>query len=180
MSRVGKNPVAVPAGAEVSLGNGVFAVKGKNGTQTVKLLEYVDVAIKDNMVSVTPQVMNKRAKQNWGTQRALIKNAVTGATVGFTRKLLLQGVGYRANLEGSKIKLSLGLSHDVVQDIPSNLKVVIEGDRNNVILVNGASKHEVGQFASNIRSFRTPEPYGGKGIRYDDEYVVRKEGKKKK
>lgn len=180
MSRIGKNPVTVPSGAEISLSGGMFKVKGSKGLEEVTLLDYVEVTIGESEVVVTPLSDTKRARQNWGTMRALIQNAITGATIGFTRKLMLSGVGYRATLDGSLLKLSLGLSHEVVQEIPHDIKVSVEGDRGNVLVLSGANKQRVGQLASNIRQNRTPEPYGGKGIRYDDEYIVRKEGKKKK
>lgn len=180
MSRVGKYPVDLPQGVEASLQDGFFHVKGAKGAQQVRLLDYVDVALQDNQVAVKPHNLSKRARQNWGTMRALINNAVIGASTGFTRKLLLQGVGYRAQLQGKKLSLSLGLSHEVNMEVPDDIDVVVEGDRNNVLVLNCANKQKLGQFASNVRQWRVPEPYGGKGIRYDDEYVVRKEGKKKK
>ncbi|MFK7866575.1 MAG: 50S ribosomal protein L6 [Alphaproteobacteria bacterium] len=180
MSRIGKYPVALPAGSEAKIEAGEFHVKGSKSSQTVTLLDYIKVAVNDNVVEVTPETNSKRARQNWGTMRALIQNAVTGATAGFTKKLLLQGVGYRATLTGSKLELSLGLSHPVIIDVPEDIKVSVEGDRNNALVISGHNKQTLGQFASNIRAYRVPEPYGGKGIRYDDEYVVRKEGKKKK
>jgi large subunit ribosomal protein L6 len=179
MSRVGINPVSIPSGVEISLADGVLTAKGKNGEQHVRLLDNVEIDIADDTVTVKPQNMTKKARQAWGTTRALINNAVKGASEGFTRRLEVNGVGYRALVQGSTLKLSLGLSHDVNYPIPSDVKIAIEGDRGNVISVSGASKQRVGQIASEIRSFRPPEPYKGKGVKYAEETILRKEGKKK-
>ena len=130
-------------------------------------------------ITVKPLNTTKKARQAWGTTRALISNAIIGAADGFTRKLEVNGVGYRAMLQGSILKLSLGLSHDVNFPVPSDVKIAIEGDRGNVIAISGASKQRVGQIASEIRAFRPPEPYKGKGVKYSDETILRKEGKKK-
>lgn len=179
MSRVGINPVSIPSGVEISLADGVLTAKGKNGEQHVRLLDNVEIDIADDKVTVKPQNMTKKARQAWGTTRALINNAVKGASEGFTRRLEVNGVGYRALVQGSTLKLSLGLSHDVNYPIPNDVKIAIEGDRGNVIAVSGASKQRVGQIASEIRSFRPPEPYKGKGVKYAEETILRKEGKKK-
>ena len=180
MSRVGVNPVAIPSGVEVKLEGGIFTAKGKNGEQTVRILDFVDVNVDDGSVTVRPTKETKKARQAWGTTRALINNAVVGASEGFTRKLDVNGVGYRAAVQGNILKLSLGLSHDVDYPIPDDLKIEIEGDRNKTIVaISGASKQRVGQVASEIRAFRPPEPYKGKGIKYTDETILRKEGKKK-
>lgn len=179
MSRVGKYPVSVPSGVEVTLVGGVFSAKGKNGLQTVDVMEQVDIKIEDSSVTVTPKSQSKRARQAWGTTRALISNAVHGVSEGFTRKLEIAGVGYRAQMQGSALKLQLGYSHDIEYPIPSDVKIAVEGDRNNVIVVSGASKQRVGQIASEIRAFRPPEPYKGKGVKYAEERILRKEGKKK-
>ena len=180
MSRVGKYPVTVPSGVEVKIADGAFVAKGKNGELKVDLMEHVEVAINDNEVTVTPKNMTKRARQAWGATRALINNAVIGASEGFTKKMEVKGVGYRAQVQGSTLKLALGFSHDVDFPIPSDIKIAIEGDRGQtVISVSGADKQRVGQIASEIRGYRPPEPYKGKGIRYLDEVIIRKEGKKK-
>ncbi|MEQ8602630.1 MAG: 50S ribosomal protein L6 [Marivibrio sp.] len=179
MSRVGINPVRIPSGVEISLADGVLTAKGKNGEQHVRLLDNVEIDIADDKVTVKPLNMTKKARQAWGTTRALIDNAVHGASEGFTRRLEVNGVGYRALIQGSTLKLSLGLSHDVNFPIPEDVKIAIEGDRGNVIAVSGASKQRVGQVASEIRSFRPPEPYKGKGVKYAEETILRKEGKKK-
>lgn len=180
MSRVGKYPVALPEGVEASLQGDVFIAKGKLGEQRVKLLDYVSVAIDGRSVVCTPLVLTKRSRQNWGTMRALIRNAVEGTQKGFTKRMELSGVGYRAALEGKNLKLALGLSHDVFHPIPDDVKIVVEGDRNTQLVLSGISKQRVGQVASDIKKYRPPEPYGGKGIRYAGEYILRKEGKKKK
>ena len=179
MSRVGINPVSIPDGVEVTLAEGLLTAKGKNGEQQVRVLDFVDVSIDDGQVTVTPQNMSKRARQAWGTTRALINNAVVGASTGFTRRLEVNGVGYRALVQGNVLKLSLGLSHDVNYPIPEDVSIAIEGDRGNVVAVSGASKQRVGQVASEIRAFRPPEPYKGKGVKYAEETILRKEGKKK-
>ncbi len=179
MSRVGVYPVAIPTGVDVSIADGAVKAKGKNGEQIVKILDNVEVTIEDNAVKVTPVKMTKRARQAWGTTRALIANAVQGANEGFVRRLEVNGVGYRAQVQGSTLKLALGFSHDVNYPIPSDLKIEIEGDRNNIIAISGASKQRVGQVASEIRAFRPPEPYKGKGVKYAEETILRKEGKKK-
>ena len=179
MSRVGKYPVAIPSGVEASLTDALFTAKGKNGEQAVSILENVKVVIENDSVIVTPNNMKKRTRQMWGTMRALINNAVIGANSGFTKKLEINGVGYRAQIQGTKLKLNLGYSHEVIFTIPSDLKIVMEGDRGNIISISGASKQRVGQVASEIRAYRPPEPYKGKGLKYVDERIVRKEGKKK-
>ena len=180
MSRVGKYPVTVPAGVDVSITDGAFVAKGKNGELTVPLMDHVEVTINDNEVVVTPKSQIKRARQAWGATRALINNAVIGASEGFTKKMEVKGVGYRAAVQGSILKLSLGFSHDIDYPIPSDIKIAIEGDRGQTIIaVSGANKQRVGQIASEIRGYRPPEPYKGKGVRYLDEVIIRKEGKKK-
>ncbi len=179
MSRIGINPVTIPSGVEVSLNDGVVTAKGSNGVQVVKVLENIDVTINDGKITIAPLTKTKRARQAWGTTRALIANAIQGASTGFTRRLEVNGVGYRAAIQGSTLKLSLGFSHDVNYPIPEDLKIVVEGDKNNVIAISGASKQRVGQIASEIRAYRPPEPYKGKGVKYSDEIILRKEGKKK-
>ncbi len=180
MSRVGKYPVQIPNDVEVSLINGIFKAKSKNGELEMPVVEFVDVAVNDNLVTVTPRGKTKRHRQAWGTTRALINNIMIGVTDGFTRRLEVKGVGYRAQVQGKILKLALGFSHDIDYPIPAGLKVVIEGDRNStVIAISGLSKQHVGQMASEIRAFRPPEPYKGKGVKYVEEVILRKEGKKK-
>jgi len=180
MSRVGKYPVEIPSGAEVSIAEGMLKAKGKNGELEMPIMEYVDVTMAENLVTVTPNGKSKRHRQAWGTTRSLINNIVIGVTDGFTRRLEVKGVGYRAQVQGNNLKLALGFSHDIDYPIPSDLKVEIEGDRNaTVIAISGSSKQRVGQMASEIRAFRPPEPYKGKGVKYAEETILRKEGKKK-
>jgi large subunit ribosomal protein L6 len=179
MSRVGKYPVAVPSGVDVSLAGNVLTAKGKLGELTVPFTDDVAVEMKDGKVWVSPTAESKRARAMWGTVRALVKNAVVGVSQGFTRRLEINGVGYRAQLQGKKLNLQLGYSHDIPFAIPEGITIKLEGDRQSVIAVSGADRQQVGQVASVIRSYRGPEPYKGKGIKYQDEVILRKEGKKK-
>ena len=179
MSRVGQNPVLIPDGVVVTLVDGTMTAKGKLGIQTVDLLPIVVVSVEDDTVVVKPANEGKRARTMWGTTRSLVNNAVIGVSEGFTRRLEVNGVGYRAQVQGKKLNLQLGYSHDIAFDIPEDIEIQIEGDRNNIIAVSGANKQRVGQVASEIRSFRKPEPYKGKGVKYTDEQILRKEGKKK-
>jgi large subunit ribosomal protein L6 len=179
MSRVGLSPVTVPDGVEVSLADGAFTAKGKLGSQSVNLANLVEVAIEDKLVVVKPIDDSLRARAMWGTTRSLLNNAVVGVSEGFAKRLEVNGVGYRAQVQGRKLNLQLGYSHDIGYDIPEGVKIEVEGDRGNVIAISGADKQAVGQVASEIRAFRKPEPYKGKGIKYADEQILRKEGKKK-
>jgi large subunit ribosomal protein L6 len=179
MSRVGQNPVTIPDGVEVSVAGGVLTAKGKLGTLTVPVMPVVEVKVEDGQITVSPAGGDKRAKTMWGTTRSLVNNAVIGVSEGFTKRLEVNGVGYRAQVQGKKLNLQLGYSHDIAFDVPEGIKIEVEGDRGNVIAVSGASKQVVGQVASEIRSFRKPEPYKGKGVKYADEQILRKEGKKK-
>lgn len=179
MSRVGKNPVEVPGGVDVSIAEGVLTAKGKLGELAVPLNDLVEVSRRENFIHVAPRAAAKRNRQMWGTMRSQIQNAVTGVSEGFTKRIEINGVGYRAQVQGSTLKLAVGLSHDVDFPIPSDVKIAMEGDRGNVIAVSGASAQRVGQVASEIRSYRPPEPYKGKGLKYAHETIVRKEGKKK-
>ena len=179
MSRVGKNPVEIPSGVEVSIVDGILTAKGKLGEETVSLTGVVDVTLEDKEVKVAPRDESKQSRSMWGTTRSLVQNAVTGVSEGFTRRLEIVGVGYRAQLQGKTLNLQLGYSHDIPFPVPDGITIALEGDRGNVIAVTGANKQKVGQVASEIRGFRKPEPYKGKGVRYSDEYVLRKEGKKK-
>ena len=177
MSRIGKNPVAIPSGVEVSIANEILTAKGKNGTLTVPLHDAVEVKQEDGKVVVSPRADAPAARQMWGTMRSMINNAVLGAAEGFTIRLEINGVGYRAAIQGNKLNLQLGYSHDINYPIPQGITVKCE--RPTLIEISGADKQQVGQFASEIRAFRKPEPYKGKGIKYENEYIVRKEGKKK-
>lgn len=179
MSRVGKNPVAIPDGVDVSIAGALLTAKGKLGELTVPVHDLVEVKLEDGQVLVAPVDQSKQSRSLWGTTRSLVDSAVTGVSEGFTKKLEINGVGYRAQLKGKVLNLQLGYSHDIDFPIPDGVAIALEGDRDSVIAVSGADKQQVGQVASKIRSFRKPEPYKGKGIKYVDEYILRKEGKKK-
>jgi large subunit ribosomal protein L6 len=179
MSRVGKYPVGIPDGVTVSIADNVVTAKGKLGELMVPYTDDVTVETKDGEVVVTPNGTSKRSRAMWGTIRSLVKNAVVGVSAGFTRRLEINGVGYRAQLQGKKLNLQLGYSHDIPFEIPEGITIKLEGDRQLVIAVSGADRQQVGQVASVIRSYRGPEPYKGKGVRYQDEFILRKEGKKK-
>ncbi len=177
MSRIGKNPVTIPNGVTVSVDGFNLTAKGPKGEVTVVLPPEASLEQKENEITFTPKSQSKLARAQWGTARALTNSAVLGAANGYEQKLKLIGVGYRANMQGTKLNLSLGFSHPVVMDIPQGLTVVVND--NTEIVVNGADKHALGQFCANVRSKRPPEPFKGKGVRYADEYVAMKEGKKK-
>ncbi|OSQ48112.1 50S ribosomal protein L6 [Thalassospira alkalitolerans] len=177
MSRVGKNPVVVPNGVTITLTEDQISAKGKLGELRLALTSDVTVSHDDNQVVVKPANDSKRARALWGTTRANIANLFAGVSDGFTKKLEITGVGYRAQVQGSKLVLQLGFSHDVEMEIPAGISVVAE--KPTLIAISGADKQLVGQFAANARSWRGPEPYKGKGVRYEGEYILRKEGKKK-
>ena len=179
MSRVGNNPVDIPSGGKVSIGDGILIAKGKLGEESVSLTDAVKVTMEENQVAVMPRDESKQSRSMWGTTRSLVQNAVTGVSEGFTKRLEIVGVGYRAQMQGKTLNLQLGYSHDIPFPIPGGISIALEGDRGNVIAVTGPNKQQVGQVASEIRGFRKPEPFKGKGVRYSDEYVLRKEGKKK-
>ncbi len=179
MSRIGKYPVIVPEGVKVSVEGNMVKVSGKLGELSHSFdVDHVAVEVKDNTVVVTPKAETKQARALWGTTRANINTIVKGVHDGFTKNLELVGVGYKARVEGSsKLVLSLGFSHDVPVDAPKGIKVACPSPTQ--ISISGADKQLVGQFAAEIRKFRKPEPYKGKGVKYEGEYVRRKEGKKK-
>jgi len=177
MSRTGKKPVAIPAGVTASLEGGVVSMKGPKGTLTIPMEGEVNYALEDGKLTVTPANATKRARSFWGMQRTLIQNLVTGVTVGYTKVLEITGVGYRANSQGKMLKLQLGYSHDVDYAIPEGIE--IKTPDNTTVEINGIDKQLVGQVAAEIRRWRKPEPYKGKGIKYRGEYIFRKEGKKK-
>jgi large subunit ribosomal protein L6 len=177
MSRIGKKPVAIPAGVTTSMGNGILSVKGPKGELTMPMSELISYEIKDDGVSVTPANKSREARAFWGMQRTLVQNLVTGVTEGFTKILDITGVGYRANSQGKNLKLQLGYSHDVDFAIPDGID--IKTPDNTTVEISGIDKQKVGQVAAEIRRWRKPEPYKGKGIRYRGEYIFRKEGKKK-
>ena len=177
MSRIGNKPIAVPQGIEANLNGKDLTVKGPKGALSMTFVNDVDVKIEDGKISVSPVGETKRARSMWGMQRTLIANLVEGVTSGFTKTLLLVGVGYRAAVQGKQIKLQLGFSHDVMYPIPEGIDVKCPDQT--TIIISGIDKQKVGQVAAEIREWRKPEPYKGKGVRYADEYVFRKEGKKK-
>ena len=177
MSRVGKHPVAVPDGVKVAIEGQQISAEGRQGKLIRVLMDEVRVTRGDEGIVVRPRDESLRARMMWGTARTLVSNLVTGVATGFSRKLDITGVGYRAQLQGKQLVLQLGYSHEVRYDIPDGVK--IECPDQTHIVVSGVDKQLVGQVAAEIRSFRPVEPYKGKGIKYDNETVVRKEGKKK-
>jgi large subunit ribosomal protein L6 len=177
MSRIGKKPVQVPAGVTATIGDGKLSMKGPKGTLSIDLANEVTYAIEDGNVVVQPVNDSKRARSFWGMQRTLVANLVTGVTEGFSKTLQITGVGYRANAQGKKLKLQLGYSHDVDMEVPEGITVATPDPT--TVNISGTDKQQVGQFAAEIRRWRKPEPYKGKGIKYAGEYIFRKEGKKK-
>ena len=177
MSRIGNAPVSIPDGVTLSMDADVLTVKGAKGELYRKVPSSVDVSIDDNVIKFSPRSSDNQSRSHWGTTRAHVANMVQGVSDGFTKKLEITGVGYRAAMHGNKIQLNLGFSHTVEMQIPDGLQVSIDG--NTKILVSGADKELIGSFAAEIRSKRPPEPFKGKGVKYADEYIVRKEGKKK-
>jgi large subunit ribosomal protein L6 len=177
MSRIGKHPVAIPAGVTVELAGQTLTAKGRLGTLSLAVSSEVTANVADGNVTITPNSETKRARAMWGTTRALVNNMVIGVAQGFTRSLEINGVGYRAAVQGSTLSLQLGYSHDINYPIPSDIRIACE--RPTAIAVTGADRQRVGQIAAEIRAFRPPEPYKGKGIKYTDETIRRKEGKKK-
>ncbi len=177
MSRIGQNPVTVPSDVNVEIVGQLVTAKGKLGQLSLTLVDDVGIAREDDRLVVKPRNESRRARTMWGTSRSLVQNLVTGVSEGFTIKLEIVGVGYRAAVAGQELVLQLGYSHEIRYQIPDGVKVVCE--RPTAIEVSGADRQRVGQVAADIRSYRKPEPYKGKGIRYVDEYILRKEGKKK-
>ena len=177
MSRIGKKPVELPSGVEASVSGQTVSIKGPKGQRTFTATDDVTLTVADNAVSVEPRGKSKRARQQWGMSRTQVQNLVTGVTDGFKKELEINGVGYRAQAQGNKVTLNLGLSHDVIFEVPEG--VTVTTPKNTEIVVEGIDQQLVGQVAANIREWRKPEPYKGKGIKYKDEYIFRKEGKKK-
>ena len=177
MSRVGSKPVIVPDGVIIILANQALTAKGKLGELSMSIVNQVDISHADDQIVITPKDESKTSRAMWGMQRSLAQNIVTGVSEGFTKELEIQGVGYRAALQGKILKLQLGHSHDIDFTIPDGIE--IECERPTSIKIKGIDKQKVGQVAAVIRSYRPPEPYKGKGVRYLGEYVFRKEGKKK-
>jgi large subunit ribosomal protein L6 len=177
MSRIGKKPVAIPSGVTAAIEGGTLSVKGPKGTLTLGLRDEISYVVEGEAIVVKPANDTKAARAFWGMQRTLVSNLVQGVTEGFTKVLEITGVGYRANAQGNKLKLQLGYSHDVDLDVPEGLEVKTPDQT--TIQISGIDKQAVGQFAAEIRQWRKPEPYKGKGIKYRGEYIFRKEGKKK-
>lgn len=172
-----KKPVELPSGVSASVSGQTIEIKGPKDTQSFTATDDVTLAVEDNVVKVTPRGSSKRARQQWGMSRTVISNMVTGVTAGFKKELEINGVGYRAQMQGNTLKLSLGLSHEVNFEVPAGITVT--APKPTEIIVEGTDNQLVGQVAANIREWRKPEPYKGKGIKYKDEYIFRKEGKKK-
>ncbi len=177
MSRIGKKPVALPSGVSAAMSGQTIEVKGPKGSRSFTASDDVTMTIDESSVSVTPRGNSKRARQQWGMSRTMVANLVTGVTSGFKKELEIKGVGYRAQLQGKVLKLNLGLSHDVDFQVPDGVTVTVP--KQTEIIVEGKDQQLVGQVAANIREWRRPEPYKGKGIMYKGEYIFRKEGKKK-
>ncbi|NVD44098.1 50S ribosomal protein L6 [Qipengyuania atrilutea] len=177
MSRIGKKPVAIPSGVTANIEGKTLSVKGPKGTLSMGLSDLIDYKIEDGEIQVNPANDTQKARSYWGMQRTLVSNLVEGVTEGFTKVLEITGVGYRAQAQGKKLKLQLGYSHDVDLDVPEGLEVKTPDQT--TIEISGSDKQAVGQFAAEVRRWRKPEPYKGKGIKYRGEYIFRKEGKKK-
>ncbi|MGD9811264.1 MAG: 50S ribosomal protein L6 [Sphingobium sp.] len=177
MSRTGKRPVAIPAGVTATVDGGVVSMKGPKGTLSIPMADEVIYTLEDGSLTIAPANETKRARSFWGMQRTLVQNLVTGVTEGYTKVLEITGVGYRANAQGKTLKLQLGYSHDVDFPVPEGIE--IKTPDNTTVEISGIDKQKVGQVAAEIRRWRKPEPYKGKGIKYRGEYIFRKEGKKK-
>jgi large subunit ribosomal protein L6 len=177
MSRIGKKPVPVPSGVSVTIDGQTVKVKGSKGEMQARMVDLVNIKHENDEIVVSPVDQSKPARSAWGLSRTLIANLITGVTDGFTKKLEINGVGYRAALQGQGLQLNLGYSHDVVYAIPQGIDIKVP--KPTEIVVSGIDKQRVGQVAAEIRAWRPPEPYKGKGVKYADETIFRKEGKKK-
>jgi len=176
MSRIAKNPIKISNEVECTFSEGIFSAKGKLGNMQINVNSNYTISINENEIFVTP-IKENTNDPNWGTTRAIIANIISGVSQGFSKTLELNGTGYRASVSGTKLKLELGYSHDVMFDIPEDVK--IECPKQNIIKLTSINREKLGAAAAKIRSFRKPEPFKGKGIKYIDEYIFRKEGKKK-
>ncbi len=177
MSRIGKKAVAVPSGITANVDGQTVKVKGPKGALSVVLPDDVEVKLESGQIKVDPRNETKRARSQWGTSRTLVANLIAGVTKGFEQRLEINGVGYRAAVQGKNLQLALGYSHDVIYPIPEG--ITIATPRPVEIVISGSDRQKVGQVAAEIREYRPPEPYKGKGIKYSDERIFRKEGKKK-
>jgi large subunit ribosomal protein L6 len=177
MSRIGKSPVKVPAGVDVKLAGQILTAKGKLGEGSVTLVDDVAVELKDGVITVAPRSESRTARNMWGTSRTMVTNLLHGVADGFTENLEINGVGYRAAVQGKELVLSLGYTHDIKYPIPAG--VTMKTEKPTTIAITGPNKQQIGQIAAEIRAFRPPEPYKGKGVKYAAETIIRKEGKKK-
>ena len=177
MSRVGKYPVPLPSGVTVALSGRTLSAKGKLGQLSLELTDLVDATVEDGRVAIAPRSEETNAQMMWGTTRALVANMVRGVSEGFTKSMEVTGTGYRASVQGKNLVMNLGFSHDINFPVPEG--ITITTPRPTAIVVTGVDKRQVGQVAAEIRAFRPPEPYKGKGVKYDNEQIRRKEGKKK-
>jgi len=177
MSRIGKKPVEIPQGVTATVSGQTVEVKGPKGTRVFTASDHIDIVLDGNRITVSPRGTSKVARAQWGMARSMVENLVTGVTRGFRKELEINGVGYRAAMQGNVLKLSLGYSHEVNFEVPKG--VTVATPKPTEIVVEGIDQQLVGQVAANIREWRGPEPYKGKGIKYRDEYIFRKEGKKK-
>ena len=176
MSRIGKLPIAIPSGVTITVDQDTITATGPKGTLSQFTMPGINVAVEENQIIVTRESDAREHRSKHGLMRTLVSNMVVGVTQGFDRKLEINGVGYKAALEGNKLKLALGFSHDVYFAIPESIKIAVEA---NVLTISGISKQEVGQVAAEIRALKKPEPYKGKGIKYIEERIIRKSGKDK-
>ncbi len=177
MSRIGKQPIAIPKGVTPTVNGQTVSVKGSKGTLELTLVDDVELTLDDDGLTVKPRDDSARARAMWGMQRTLVANMVHGVSEGFSKDLEVNGVGYRAQVQGNNLQLQLGFSHDVLYPIPDGIEIKCE--KPTAIRVSGIDKQKVGQVAAEIRRYRPPEPYKGKGVKYADEFIFRKEGKKK-
>lgn len=177
MSRVGKNPVVLPAGVTANLNGQVIKIKGPKGELSLEVHRDIEPKVDGTNVTVAPRNEERQTRALWATMQRRIKNMVTGVFTGYEKSLEIEGVGYRSNLQGKELVLQLGFSHDIRYQIPEGITIAVE--KQTAIKISGIDKEKVGQVAAEIRGYRPPEPYKGKGIRYVGEYIVRKEGKKK-
>ena len=177
MSRVGKYPVEIPAGVQVALAGRTLTAKGKLGELRLELSDLVDTQVDGQLVKVAPKGNERQARMMWGTTRSLVAAMVKGVSAGYSKTMEITGTGYRASVQGANLVMNLGYSHDIVYPVPAGIKITCE--RPTAVKVEGIDKRLVGQVAAEIRGFRGPEPYKGKGVRYDNETIRRKEGKKK-
>lgn len=175
MSRLGKTPIEIPKGVEISHASGALTVKGPKGTLVQPMREIISVVLENDTIALVPTKETIEARALWGTYAALVHNMISGVTEGFSKVLEVEGVGYRADAQGQKLTMNLGFSHPVILEVPQGLTCAVE---KNVITITGIDKHAVGQFAANVRKVKKPEPYKGKGIRYQGEHIIRKQGKK--